>query len=285
MTAQACAERSERDRFPAPGALVDVGGGQFIHLRQWGEANPGPTVTLDISAATPSSVWSWVGQGLAERGYRVVAFDRPGMAWSYGPPQSRDARRAADALTAALDTTGIPGPYVVVAHSYGAFSSRVFAGMNRNRVSALVLLDSTYPDSGGSILAVPYRLQAWLGHTGFFQLVSLPNSFSSLPAHERDAAHAVSRWTTHLDTSAEELEAWDVSAEQVREFPSFGDLPVLVVSASRSGVLFDQQRGLLDISTASQMMHIDADHMGMLLDQSHAAQIVEMIDGFIDLSK
>jgi hypothetical protein len=76
-----------------------------------------------------------------------------------------------------------------------------------------------------------------------------------------------------------------VSARQVREFPSFGDLPVLVVSASRSGVLFDQQRRLLDISSASQLMHIDADHMGMLLDQSHAANIVEMIDAFIDSSK
>jgi pimeloyl-ACP methyl ester carboxylesterase len=285
MTAQAWAEQSERGRFPPPGRLVDVGHGQFIHLRQWGETNGGPTVVLDISAAMPSSVWAWVGPPLADRGYRVVAYDRPGMAWSYGTAQPRDARHAAEALRTALDRAAVTGPYVVVAHSYGAFSSRVFTGMNRDRVTALALLDSTHPHTGGPVVAVPYRLQAWLGHTGLFQIAPPPNSFTSLPADEVDGANAVSHWTTHLDASAEELEEWDASAQQVQEFPSFGDLPVLVVSTSRSGVHFEQQQDLLEISTASRLLHIDADHMGMLLSQPNAEQIVGWIDELSALSK
>lgn len=281
MTLQACVERSERERFPPPGQLVDIGGGQLIHVRQWGEANPGPTVVLDAAAATPSSIWAWVGPGLANMGHRVIAYDRPGMGWSRGPWQPRDARHAADALASALNVAGIPPPYVLVAHSYGAFSSRVFAGLHRDQVVALVLLDTTHPDTGGPVVAVPYRLQALLGHTGLFQLIALPNGFSRLPTEDGRAADSVTKWTTHLDTTAEELEAWNESANQVREFADFGDLPLLVIAGWSSGVHLDQQRDLLGLSTASQFEQIDAEHMGMLLGEAEGQTLTTIINDFI----
>src|SRR5918992_609255 len=77
MTLQAYAEQKERERFPPRGQLVDIGGGQLIHLHQWGEGYPGPTVVLNGSASMPSSLWGWVGPALADRGHRVVAYDRP----------------------------------------------------------------------------------------------------------------------------------------------------------------------------------------------------------------
>ena len=281
MSLQACVERAERDRFPAPGQLVDVGGGQLIHLRQWGGSNIGPTLLLDGSAAMPSSIWSWVGPGLADLGHRVVAIDRPGMGWSRGPWQPRDARHAAEAIAAALDTAAIPSPYVVVAHSYGAFSSRVFTGLHRDQVVALVLLDTTHPDTGGPVVAIPYRMQALVGHTGLFQVVSLPDGFGGLPPTDADAARSVTKWTTHLDTTAEELEVWSESANQVREFHDFGDLPLLVVSGWADDIHLDQQRDLLELSTASHFAQLDAEHMGMLLNEPEARNLIPIIDEFI----
>ena len=282
---QACVEQSERNRFPPPGQMVDVGAGQFIHLRQWGETNAGTTVVLDISASTVSSVWSWVGQGLAERGYRVVAYDRPGMAWSHGPPQPRDARHAADALEAALDARAIPAPYVVVAHSYGGFSARVFTGLNRDRVAGLVLLDTTHPEGDGwPVYGMVYRIQAWIGHSGLLHLFRRPNPFVGLPPQEVEAAYAVTHWTSHLDTTAEELEAWPASAAQVLEFGHFGDLPVLVVAGAGPVARLELQEDLVNVSDNSRFMRVDADHVGMLLDESHAQQLVEAIDQFIAMS-
>ena len=281
MTLQACVERAERDRFPPPGQLVDVSSGQLIHLRQWGEPNIGPTLLLDGSAAMPSSIWGWVGPGLADLGHRVVAVDRPGMGWSRGPWQPRDARHAADALAAALDKAEIPPPYVVVAHSYGAFSSRVFTGLHRDEVVAVVLLDTTHPDTGGPVVAIPYRMQALVGHTGLFQLTSLPDGFGGLPAADADAARSVTKWTTHLDTTAEELEAWHESANQVREFPDFGELPLLVVSGWADDVHLDQQHDLLKLSTTSRFAQVDAEHMGMLLNEGDARILIPVIDEFI----
>ena len=281
MTLQACVERSEREKFPPPGQLVDIGGGQLIHLRQWGEANPGPVLLLDGSAAMPSSIWSWVGPGLADLGHRVVAYDRPGMGWSSGPRQPRDARHAADAFSAALRAAAIPPPYVVVAHSYGAFSSRVFAGLHGQEVDALVLLDTTHPDTGGPVVAIPYRIQALLGHSGLFQIAAPPNGFSGLPAGDADAANSVTKWTSHLDTTAEELEFWHESANQVRQFPGFGNLPLLVVAGRSSDIHYEQQQDLLELSTSSRFVQLDAEHMGMLLRESEARMLIPVIDEFV----
>jgi len=50
-------------------------------LAIWGAATGGPTILLDVSAGQPSSIWAWIASDLG-RHYRVVAYDRPGMAWS-----------------------------------------------------------------------------------------------------------------------------------------------------------------------------------------------------------
>ena len=283
ITVQARAEQAERGTHPPPGRLVDIGGGQLIHMRTWGESNDGPTIVLDVSGATPSSIWAWVGRALGEH-HPVVAFDRPGMAWSRGPWAPRDAQHAADALASALTAANIPQPYVVVGHSYGGFSSRVFAGTYRDMVSGLVLLDTTHPDGGGEVaFATFYRIRAWLGHMGMFQLLPPPDSFSELPPEERASAHAVNAWASHLDTSAEELEAWPISAAQVRAVGSdFGDLPLLIVGGVGSPSHLDLQRDLTRLSSNSQFVEINADHMGMLVSRGQSELVVQQLEQFVD---
>ena len=282
ITAQASAEQAERREFQPPGQMIDIGRGEQIHLRTWGTANHRPTIVLDVSAATPSSLWAWVGPALGEH-QRVVAFDRPGMAWSRGPWAPRDSQHAADALARALVNAGIPPPYVLVGHSYAGFSSRVFAGTYQDQVAGLVLLDTTHPDGGGELsFASYYRVRAWLGHAGIFQLSPPDDFFWELPASERPAANAVNLWASHLDTSAEELEAWPTSAAQVRTFGSdFGDLPVLVVSGVGSPSHIELQRDLANISSASRFVEINADHMGMLVSQPQSQLVVQVIEDFL----
>src|SRR6188768_2095140 len=99
ITAQAHAEQAERAEFPAPGQLVDIGRGQLIHVRTWGEraSQDQPAIVLEVSASMPLAEWVWVARGLAANGHFVVAYDRPGMGWSSGPWQPRDAAHAANA--------------------------------------------------------------------------------------------------------------------------------------------------------------------------------------------
>ncbi|MEX2547428.1 MAG: alpha/beta hydrolase [Chloroflexota bacterium] len=283
ITVQASAEQSERARFPPPGHLVDIGRGEQIHIRSWGTAADSPTIVLDASAAMPLSAWAWIGQGLAGLGHRVVAYDRPGMGWSRGPWAPRDSAHAVDALAKTLEAAGMAPPYVVVGHSYGGFSARVFAGTYRDDVAGLVLLDTTHPDGGGELgFATYYRIRAWQGHAGLFQLSPQSDSFWELPAEDRAAANAVSLWTSHLDTSAEELEAWPTSAAQVRAVGSyFGDLPLLVVSGVGSAAHIDLQRDLTRLSSARQFIQINADHIGMLVSRTQSELVVQAIEDFL----
>ena len=283
---QAIVERGERERYPPPGQLVDVGDGRHIHLRTWGMENDGPTIILDASGSYFSSAYAWYGQMLGTD-YRVVAYDRPGMGWSVGRREPRDARSSAEALTVALERAGIGPPYVVVGHSFGAFSARVFADMHRDDVVALILLDTSHPDQGGGpYYGIPYRRLALIAHTGLYVLLPLPPAMPSLPEGEAERANTVSRWTTHLDATAEELEAFDQSAEQVRQAGSFGDTPLLVISALGSAGHLGLQADLTRLSSRSEFVHLDhVYHASMLLDREHAADTVAEIGRFLQRSE
>src|SRR5262249_20914969 len=98
-----------------------------------------PTIVLVHGDWADASSWSNVIQRLQRRGYDVVAPPNP----LRGP--SSDA----PGLAAFLQT--IPGPIVLVAHSYGGFVITNAATGNAN-VKALVYIDAFIPDTGQTLL-------------------------------------------------------------------------------------------------------------------------------------
>jgi len=279
---QAYVEMDERVRFPPPGQLVDVGGGEMIHVRTWGSANERPTLLLFTSAFTPSSAWAWVAQTLATE-YRVVAFDRPGMGWSIGGVGPRDARHAADALTSALRIAGIGPPYVVIAHSFGGFSGRVFAGQHRSQLAAMVLLATSHPDAPGSGYGFFARLAAIRAHAGIDLLTPRGGGFSSLPPGEAEATDGVNHWTSHLDASADELETWDATAAEVRAAGDFGNVPLLVIGEASDN---DEQRryqlDLARLSSANEFVALNVGHLDMLIQRDQAQLVTDEIGPFLE---
>lgn len=285
MGNQGLAEGNEQARFPAPGQLVDVGNGQLMHLRTWGQQDSKrPTLLLMVGASIPSSAWGWIGPALASD-YRVVAIDRPGMGWSRGGSGPRTAQVAADAISAALDKLGIGPPYVVVAHSYAGFTARVFIGQHRADVVAAVMLDTSTPEGPGSGYGFFYRMDALRGHLGFSYLFPPPNGYASLPPDDAAAAYAVSRWTSHQDGSADELDVWDVSAAQARTAGTFGDMPLLVVTTTGANESqLEWQHDVANISSASRFVVLNVGHTQMLTEPAQAEQVIAQIRDFLTAS-
>lgn len=284
VVVQVVVEADQRNRFAPPGQLVDIGNGQAIHLRIWGAESQGPTLILVASAGMFSSEWAWLGQDLGDD-YRVVAADRPGMGWSRGGSGPRHALSAAEALSAALEKARIDPPYLVVGHSWGGVAARVFADLRRDDVIGLVLLDTTNAGPGdGDGYAILYRYSAWIAHTGLYQVAPLPPSeLAGLPAGEAERAVAVSRWTSHLDATADELEAWDLSIEQVERAGSAGDLPLLVVRAHGSAEHIADQRDLLSLSANSTFIELDnVGHTTMLTDQAQSAILISHLRPWLE---
>jgi pimeloyl-ACP methyl ester carboxylesterase len=128
-------------RHPPPGRLVDIGSHR-LHVLDSGKGHP----TVVFEAGLPGSVLSWcqIQQDLA-RLVRVVSYDRAGLGWSDPGPEPRTAERIVEELRQMLDRAGVPGPYILVGHSFGGLTTRLFAARYPDDVAGLVLVDPVGP--------------------------------------------------------------------------------------------------------------------------------------------
>jgi pimeloyl-ACP methyl ester carboxylesterase len=125
---------------PACAGLVDIGGGRKIYLECQGTGSP--TVILVSGRSDRSDIWHTLADtakpGLAvypavAKFTRVCAYDRPGTVTIAGNaiepsrstsvPQPITPKNAVADLHALLMAAKVPGPYVLVGHSYGGLIS------------------------------------------------------------------------------------------------------------------------------------------------------------------
>lgn len=107
---------------------------------QAGPADGPPVVLLHGASANSADPMGGVGHLLAARGFRVIAFDRPGFGWSDRPGGGADADPAAQArlIAEALGRMRI-APAIVLGHSWAGALALALALDHPERVSSLVL--------------------------------------------------------------------------------------------------------------------------------------------------
>ena len=121
---ESVSEAADVRAYPPPGQMVDVDGYR-LHIDCTGIGSP--TVVIDAGWGAWSASWmSWVPPGVANT-TRVCTYDRAGMGYSEAGPLPRNAERFAKELHTLLHQASIPGPYVLVGHSLGGLTARVFA--------------------------------------------------------------------------------------------------------------------------------------------------------------
>jgi pimeloyl-ACP methyl ester carboxylesterase len=139
--------------------MVDIGG-RSLHLECRGSGSP--TVILEAGFRTRADLWmddliqpeaprTMVLPGVAQF-TRVCAYDRPGTATvsdgellpsrSDAVPMPRTAQDAVSDLHALLEEAAVPGPYVLVGHSYGGLFVRLYAATYPDEVVGMVLVDA-----------------------------------------------------------------------------------------------------------------------------------------------
>lgn len=125
--------------YPPAGPFVAVPGGRLATI-QAGPVDGPPVVLLHGASANAADPMEGVGRLIASRGYRVIAFDRPGFGWSDRPGGSSDAAPAAQArlIAEALAAMGV-GPAIVLGHSWAGALALALALDHPERVSGLVL--------------------------------------------------------------------------------------------------------------------------------------------------
>ena len=196
---------------PPPGEMVSVGG-RRIHVRCTGSA-AGPTIVLVMGVAEASPYW-WPVQDRLAGFARVCSYDRPGMGWSDPVAGSQTMADRAAELRAVLAAAHVPGPYVLVGHSYGGPLARLFARDHPELVAGMVLVDA--PDESAMFRQsyldfVRTRMKPMVTVMGLAQRVGLLRLWSlifppDMPPDVRQALWATAR-PANLAAARDELES------------------------------------------------------------------------------
>src|SRR5262249_54114865 len=143
---------------------VDIGGGRVMYIECHGSGSP--TLLLISGTDTASDLWHAADQK-GPTGYDDIPKTTRGCAYdptraphphptlnpldqtfSRSDPvrQPTSPQNGVDDLVALLKAADVPGPYVLVAHSFSGTIARVFAGEHPDEVKGIVFVDVLTPE-------------------------------------------------------------------------------------------------------------------------------------------
>jgi pimeloyl-ACP methyl ester carboxylesterase len=277
--AESIAEVVDEHTIPLVGQMVDIGG-YSLHISCVGTGSP--TVVIDSGIGDWST--SWVGiQTEVARTTRVCIYDRAGYGWSEVGPQPRTSQQFVKELRILLNKADVQGPYLLVGHSLGGLTVRLFAHEYPAEVSGLVLVDARNPGSVPlelSGITTPDRslygiesILPVLARIGIIRLVVRPFGLIPhlMPEEERAKLAFLSR-PVFYQTLQDEIRAIPESLAQASAVQTLGDLPVIVLSRALGNSAADkrwrvEQAGLLHLSTDSQQVIAEKSGHNIELDQ------------------
>jgi len=279
------AEAADAKAYPPPGQMVDVGGYR-LHLNCTGSGSP--TVVIESGWGDSSASWGWVQPEVAKT-TRICTYDRAGMGWSEASPQPRTAREFAKELHTLLAKANEPGPYVLVGHSLGGYTMRVYAHDYPAEVAGLVLIDpqalpnsdvatpKPAPKPGGTSLPM------LMARIGVVRLLAGPlGSIQNLPAGDKQAYTASAVTPRFVQTFLDEGKGMSEGGAQARAVTTLGALPLIVLSRGKDqdADWAASQAGYLQLSTDSQQLFADQSGHRIMIEQPEAAvaAIVKMVE-------
>jgi pimeloyl-ACP methyl ester carboxylesterase len=220
------------------GEMIDVGGRRLRAVRA-GPAGARPLIVLEHGAFGCAADWAVVQERLAAKGLASVAYDRAGMGLSEPGPKPRDGRAACADLEALLDGLGEAGPVVLVGHSMGGLTVRIFALTHPGKIAGLVLVDAMTPDvidlpAGGQAIGsfgALLNLAAVAGRFGLMRPVSwATHNLIGLTGEAKAEKRRIHGSGAHALWSAEEVGHWPATSKLAAgELPP--ELPVAVINA------------------------------------------------------
>lgn len=281
------AEAADAKTYPPPGELVDVGGYR-LHINCTGTGSP--TVVIEAGLGDWSTGWGFVQPEVA-KATQVCTYDRAGWGWSDAGPLPRDAAQFAKELHTLLQNADIPGPYVMVGHSLGGLGVRVFVHDYASEIAGVVLVDSMVPQqftqsptaaqSQTGAQSQPFSIPAMLARFGIVRLLARPLGLMPSALPDEKAYFSRSVRALSAQTLTNESQGMPAAAAEASAVQTFGDLPLIVLTARRNNIpgWSEWQTELLQLSSNSQQLFADSGHSIPLEEPDAAvAAILQMVE-------
>ena len=232
------ARRDVARNFPPVGQMVQFDGGRS-HLYCIGEGSP--TVVLEAGLDTSGSqTWTTVQPLIAEE-TRVCSYDRAGILWSEPRSGPRDANTLTQELHGLLSVAEVVPPYIMVGHSLGGLLVRAYQQSFPDEVVGIVLVDSSHPEQ---FTRYPPVVRAMLARADSARPSRLATKFMMDSGLRRvrlrlrgapppTTAVQAYIWRSVPEGYYGELVARDAISRQAAQVTSFGDTPMIVLTAGK----------------------------------------------------
>jgi len=300
---QYLSEQSDRDRIP--GQLYQVGENTYHVLC---DGNSGPTLLFESARGGWYTDWAPLWK-LLPSSQRRCTYDRLGLGWSsYNSSETRSDVVAKE-LNNLLAVAEIDGPLIIVGHSLGGLYARKFYELFPERVSGLILIDSTHEEApkrmsypAEDLLEVKLcRAVAWTGVLRIFGVMDMivPKGSSPNNAQEILSVANRSQFCAGLLSAMEGIES-----ELKHSAPPnrLGNLPLVVVRRGKTAdeynglnddkrmlfeknepVWYEMQEELASLSTRSRLLIAERSGLYIIYDQPEI--VLEAIELAIGMSK
>jgi pimeloyl-ACP methyl ester carboxylesterase len=243
------------DSYAQPGKLVALPDGRHINLRCTGTGSP--TVILEAGFQAWSFAWDRIQPALSTL-TRTCSYDRAGLGLSDPAPGPRDGLAQARDLAATLKAAKITPPYILVAHSAGAMTARLFADLQPKNVVGMVLLDPSvegqFDNQRAQVAATVARYEACAAAAARHEL---PSKLPELSRCNRPAKATPTAFDKQVATLMLTPAYWQTLAREYaaiagattdqlrRGRQSYGKLPLVVLTPGGTGPLTEQAQAQL----------------------------------------
>jgi pimeloyl-ACP methyl ester carboxylesterase len=232
-------------------------------------SGPKPTIVLVHGDWADGSSWNAVMERLQDRGYEVVAPANP----------LRGPATDAPYLAAYLQT--IPGPIVLVAHSYGGFVVTNAATGNPN-VKALVYIDAFVPDTGqtlaelaaGSCLDPAVAFDAVPVPGGTVDLYLRHEANGSYPGYAKCFANGVDRDEAALLEAAQRPAAVDQFGQPSGP-PAWEAIPSWSLIGTADRVITPAQQRIMSTNAGARISTVNAGHLSLVTRPGTVSDLIE----------
>ncbi|MEE8321721.1 MAG: alpha/beta hydrolase [Gammaproteobacteria bacterium] len=261
---------SHADDSEYPGTLVDIGTHR-LHIHCTGTKSP--SVIIDSGLGGFSLEW-WQIQKTLSSQIRICSYDRAGYGWSDPGPMPRTTKQIAEELRLLLSNAHIPGPYILVGHSFGGFNIRYFASQNPELVAGMVLIDSSHPEQFDRFPAARPGPKTKRPNSINYT-ITRPVMPDNYPGQVKALGYRLMTSYKARATYIQESRSFRLSSEQVLAENHLPDIPLTILSRGKRVWPEDELGDQLEMiwvelqdelaSLSSQTLHLSAQQSGHLI--------------------
>ncbi|MFP7288106.1 alpha/beta hydrolase [Shouchella clausii] len=286
-------KQAER-RFPPEGQFVEVEDIK-LHYLDRGEGRP---VVLLHGGVLRGNDFKQVMDIGAARGYRMIAFDRPGYGWSDRPVKGEGQLTVADQarlLHGAITKIGVEKP-VLVGHSWSGLLVMTYADMYPGQVAGVVpvaagLYKEGYPAEKGDLISiiittpvagywVMHILLATIGKILVRNITKVTFAPEQIPAEYQEEVLALWPRPRQFRANREDVLQFVPGAEEMA--PKYGqlDIPAVIVTGEQDPFSTKEHSYRLHREMPASVL-IELPQAAHMIPHHHPGAVIKAVDTLV----